>query len=157
MTAPDLLDFGEGVKQRWRVKRERIGDTPEAWDITIPLTGRRGHVYLHSERFAAVFYVRNRAAATLRTLRDRIAGLVVMQDGDGEATARFPIEQLETALEVRRAMRRPRSAAACDTGGGGRKRSVRLHRSAAAVMLLIYVNRRPGAYPQLLLLVLQVS
>ena len=90
--------FSEQIAQGYRVVRERIGDAPQDWDITIPLRGDRGFAYVYGKGWAGIWLNSRRPTHSLNTLVREFPDLVRQQVGDGECTFRVPMADLDRLL-----------------------------------------------------------
>ena len=104
----EVLDFPNEIKKRWRVERERIGDTPEDWDIKVELNANRGFAYMHSADWAGVWLTHAYPQATMKKLAKDFPSLVIQQVGVGEGTFRVSVKDLDRMLERLGGKRRPR-------------------------------------------------
>ena len=101
MSAPptknDALDFPPEIRSRYRVRRERLG--PGEYDVTIPLRGKRGFVYLYGSGWFGVWLNHHRPNAAIDKLRQDFPRLIVQQVGMGECTFRVPESDLRRTLD----------------------------------------------------------
>ena len=109
MTAPsatkaDALDFPAEIKSWYRVRRERLG--PGEYDVTIPLTGDRGFVYVYGPGWFGVWLTSKQPNKSINVLQPKFPNMIVQQVGDNECTFRIPGADLERACERLGAYRR---------------------------------------------------
>ena len=112
--------FPPEIEAAYRVVETRYGKGDA--ERTIPLgswrkggglAGKRGNVYEHGTETAGVWLIRLAAAAWVREqLSPLFPNLVLMQDGDREATFRVPMNDLDRLLPLIGAKKRAKASEA---------------------------------------------
>lgn len=85
----DVLDFPPEIRRRYRVRQVRLA--PGEYDVTIPLTRKRGFVYPSGSGWYGVWINTRYPRAKMTQLRQDFPRLVVQQIGEGEGTFRVTI------------------------------------------------------------------